>query len=54
MGGYPVGLDWTAVEALGRMTGTPMTPERLDDLQAMEQAAVEVFRERWERDHPST
>lgn len=42
----PVALDYPALEATARMSGTAMTPELFDDIREIEQGALGAFAER--------
>lgn len=39
----PVALDYPALEATARMSGTTMTPELFDDIREIEQGALGAF-----------
>ncbi|WP_449222139.1 DUF1799 domain-containing protein [Tistrella mobilis] len=44
--GQPIGLDYTALAFVARVERCRVTPDLLDDIQAMEAAALDVWRAR--------
>jgi len=50
LAGMATGLDYPAVIGVAQILGTPMTPDLLEDLRAMESEALAAWAEERERD----
>lgn len=53
LGGPPLGLDWVQAQALAAAAHLPWDGTTCENLRLMEEAALTVWTEKWERRHPS-